>query len=211
MLNNRRTLVVALGALGLVSLNSAVAHELGKANASYVGDMSGHLVTDGYGDCVKTGSWSKDADLVDCGAAPPKVVAPEPAPQVVAVAPAPVTLMAVSLSAGALFDLNKDTLKDAGKAELDELATRIQGMKEVRSLKIVGHTDSTGTDAYNQQLSERRAAAVKTYLQNHGISSSMMTTLGMGESQPTASNATREGRAQNRRVEISVQGMTTSQ
>jgi OOP family OmpA-OmpF porin len=119
--------------------------------------------------------------------------------------------MAVSLSAGALFDLNKDTLKDAGKAELDELATRIQGMKEVRSLKIVGHTDSTGTDAYNQQLSERRAAAVKTYLQNHGISSSMMTTLGMGESQPTASNATREGRAQNRRVEISVQGMTTSQ
>lgn len=210
MLNNRRTLVVALGALGLVSLNPVVAHELGEANTSYVGDMNGHLVTDGYGDCVRTGSWSKDADLVDCGAEPPKVAAPEPEPQVAAVAPAPVTLMTVSLAAGALFDLNSDKLKDAGKTELAALAARIEGMEEIRGVKIVGHTDSTGTDAYNQQLSERRALAVKSYLENHGVASEIMSTLGMGESQPTASNATREGRAQNRRVEITVQGMATS-
>ena len=69
-------------------------------------------------------------------------------------------------------------------------------------LEIVGHTDSTGPDAYNLGLSERRAQAAADYLGGKGISASNMTVKGMGESAPIADNATRDGRAMNRRVEI---------
>jgi outer membrane protein OmpA-like peptidoglycan-associated protein len=69
-------------------------------------------------------------------------------------------------------------------------------------IKILGHTDNKGTDAYNQGLSERRAASVSSYLKDHGISSSRVSTKGMGENDPIASNDTEEGRSQNRRVEF---------
>jgi OmpA-OmpF porin, OOP family len=69
-----------------------------------------------------------------------------------------------------------------------------------------GHTDAVGTDAYNQRLSERRAAAVKDYLVKGGISASRIETAGFGESRPVASNETAEGRAQNRRVELKIKG-----
>ena len=70
----------------------------------------------------------------------------------------------------------------------------------------VGHTDSVGSDAYNQKLSVRRAEAVKAYLVSKGIEQNRVYTEGKGETQPVASNATRQGRAQNRRVEIEVVG-----
>jgi OOP family OmpA-OmpF porin len=208
-----RPVSAMLGVLAGVSLNSAVAHEMGKANESYVGDSGGHLLTDGSGNCVQTGSWSKDQDLVDCGAVPaPQAAAPEPAARTSA-APAPALVVpvavsqSVALSSGALFDLNSDTLKDAGKQELDLLAARIKGMEEIQSVKIVGHSDSSGAESYNQQLSQRRANSVKNYLLDQGVSPTVMSTLGMGESQPIADNATREGRAKNRRVEITIEGM----
>lgn len=69
---------------------------------------------------------------------------------------------------------------------------------------VVGHTDSTGSEDYNQTLSERRANSVATYLAQQGISPSRMQISGMGESQPVASNATEAGRQQNRRVEIAL-------
>jgi OOP family OmpA-OmpF porin len=70
-----------------------------------------------------------------------------------------------------------------------------------------GHTDSVGTDAYNQRLSERRAAAVKDYLVSKGIPASKITTIGKGESQPVATNKTAEGRQKNRRVDIEFKGV----
>jgi OOP family OmpA-OmpF porin len=70
-----------------------------------------------------------------------------------------------------------------------------------------GHTDNVGTDAYNQKLSERRAAAVKAYLASKGIPSSKITTIGKGESQPVATNKTKEGRQKNRRVDIEFKGV----
>ena len=70
------------------------------------------------------------------------------------------------------------------------------------TISIEGHTDSTGSDAYNSQLSQRRARAVAEYLASQGVSASRLKAVGMGESHPVASNDTREGRAQNRRVEI---------
>lgn len=192
-------LAVAAG-LGLSA--QVFAHEGGKVNEAYVGDMNHHIVTDGFGNCVRTSSWSADKMIEGCGlVATPEPVA-EPAPM-----PAPKAVSeTISLSAAALFDVNKDAIKDAGKAQLDEFASRLHSLNSIESVNIVGHTDSTGTDAYNQQLSMRRANAVKNYLLDKGIDPGVITTSGMGESQPVASNATSAGRAQNRRVEVSFKG-----
>ena len=73
---------------------------------------------------------------------------------------------------------------------------------------VYGHTDSSGSDAYNQGLSERRAAAVADYLSSHGVQSARLGTRGFGETQPVASNATEDGRAANRRVEIKIVPVT---
>lgn len=83
--------------------------------------------------------------------------------------------------------------------------TRIKGIN-LEVVIAVGHTDSTGPAAYNQKLSVRRAEAVKAYLVSKGIEQNRVYTEGKGETQPVASNATRQGRAQNRRVEIEVVG-----
>ena len=76
---------------------------------------------------------------------------------------------------------------------------------------IIGHTDSTGSEQYNQSLSERRAAAVTNYLVSQGVSRDRLRTLGRGESEPIASNATREGQRKNRRVEILVKPVVQGQ
>jgi len=85
----------------------------------------------------------------------------------------------------------------------------IEVLKKYPELKVevAGHTDSVGTDAYNQKLSERRAAAVKDYLVSKGIAASKVTTIGKGESQPVATNKTAEGRQKNRRVDIEFKGV----
>jgi outer membrane protein OmpA-like peptidoglycan-associated protein len=77
-------------------------------------------------------------------------------------------------------------------------------------IEIAGHTDSTGTDAYNQQLSDRRAGAVSSYLRTRSVLSDRIITVGMGEGRPIASNETVEGRQQNRRVELTLVPLTLS-
>jgi OmpA-OmpF porin, OOP family len=94
------------------------------------------------------------------------------------------------------FDFDSAKLKPAMKTELDKVASEAKGSP----LEVVGYTDSTGPEAYNQMLSERRAQAAADYLE--GMGSSNLTVKGMGENDPVASNATREGRAMNRRVEV---------
>lgn len=100
------------------------------------------------------------------------------------------------------FDFDSASLKPAMEAELNAVAGKVNASKGDEMLEIVGHTDSTGPDAYNQGLSERRAQAAADYLAGKGVSPANMTVKGMGESAPVADNATRDGRAQNRRVEI---------
>jgi OOP family OmpA-OmpF porin len=100
------------------------------------------------------------------------------------------------------FDFDSAKLKPAMKAALDDVAARIQASVGDESLMLVGHTDSIGTEAYNQGLSERRAQATADYLIERGIPAARISTKGMGESQPVADNSTKEGRAKNRRVEI---------
>ncbi|MBI5040036.1 MAG: OmpA family protein [Gammaproteobacteria bacterium] len=191
--------LAVIAGLGLSA--PAFAHESGQANAAVVGDGSGHCISDGSGNNVRTGTGSAEDATGACGA---PVAAAEPAPEP---APAPTPVMeTVTLSAEALFDHDRSVIKDAAKPQLDEFATRVKSLSKVESVNVVGHTDSSGTDAYNQKLSERRAASVETYLVGQGVDGALINTSGMGESQPVADNSTKEGRAQNRRVEITYKG-----
>ena len=96
-------------------------------------------------------------------------------------------------------------LKPEGRAKLDDLTSKMSGLN-LEVIIAVGHTDSVGTDAYNQRLSVRRADAVKDYLVSKGVEKNRVYTEGKGEKQPIADNKTAEGRAKNRRVEIEVVG-----
>jgi outer membrane protein OmpA-like peptidoglycan-associated protein len=102
---------------------------------------------------------------------------------------------------GAFFDVDKSIIKPAGIVELNKAA---RTLKEAGNPAIVisGHTDSTASDEYNMGLSQRRADAVKAYLAKQGVPESSMSTIGYGKTKPVASNDTKDGKAQNRRVEI---------
>jgi len=141
--------------------------------------------------------------------APPVAVAP-PAPPVAApvapaAPPAPPAATKVTYAADAFFDFNKSVIKPEGKAKLDDLIGKIKDIN-LEVIIAVGHTDSVGSDAYNQKLSIRRSEAVKAYLVSKGIEKNRVYTEGKGEKQPVADNKTSEGRAKNRRVEIEVVG-----
>ncbi|MGE8655411.1 MAG: outer membrane protein OmpA [Achromobacter sp.] len=118
--------------------------------------------------------------------------------------PAPMAAKVV-FNADTFFDFDKSTLKPEGRQLLDQVAQQARGI-ELETIIAVGHTDSIGTDAYNQKLSERRAASVKAYLVSKGIDPNRIYTEGKGKKNPIASNKTKEGRAQNRRVEIEIVG-----
>jgi outer membrane protein OmpA-like peptidoglycan-associated protein len=133
---------------------------------------------------------------------------PPPAPPVAAEAPPPPPPPAPPMQKkivlrGVNFDFDKATIRADARPVLDEA---INILREQGSVAVIaeGHTDSTGSDAYNQGLSERRAKAVRDYLVEGGIDATRIETVGYGESQPVADNSTRDGRAQNRRTELKV-------
>jgi OOP family OmpA-OmpF porin len=111
----------------------------------------------------------------------------------------------VTLAADVLFDFDKAILKNEGKNKLDDLATKVKAVN-LEVVIAIGHTDSIGSDAYNQKLSVRRAESVKAYLVSKGVEPNRIYTEGKGEKQPVASNKTKDGRQKNRRVEIEVIG-----
>ncbi|MCA0311301.1 MAG: OmpA family protein [Proteobacteria bacterium] len=166
--------------------------------------------------CWRDAGWTPATAAPGCdgaleapkAAAPaPAAAAPAPAPaaKAPAPAPAPVAAQKVTYAADAFFDFDKSVLKPEGRAKLDDLVSKIQGIN-LEVIIAVGHTDSIGSDAYNQKLSVRRAEAVKAYLISKGIERNRIYTEGKGEKQPVADNRTAEGRAKNRRVEVEVVG-----
>jgi len=102
-----------------------------------------------------------------------------------------------------LFDVDSSAVKPSESMKLDELATVFSKYPE-NIVIIEGHTDSDGSDQYNQKLSEQRAAAIAAYLRGKNLDLSSLTSVGYGESMPVASNSTPEGKAKNRRVEINI-------
>src|SRR5690606_37979085 len=101
------------------------------------------------------------------------------------------------------FGFDSSDLTSSAKANLDKLAEVLKNNPDT-NINIYGHTDSKGTEAYNQSLSERRAASVRSYLISKGVASSRMITMGVGENEPIATNDTDAGRAENRRVEFAI-------
>jgi OOP family OmpA-OmpF porin len=141
-------------------------------------------------------------------AAPPAARPTPPTPPAPAAAPAPAESKKIVLR-GINFDFDKSNIKREFVPVLDEAAQILKDNPSVR-VTIEGYTDSKGTEAYNQKLSERRAQAVKQYLVSKGVMADRLTTVGKGESDPVAPNTTPngkdnpEGRAMNRRAELKV-------
>jgi len=130
---------------------------------------------------------------------------PAPAPvAAAAAAPAP-TAEKVTFSADAFFDFDKSVLKPEGKTTLQNLVAQLKNT-DIEVVVATGHTDWTGSDAYNMKLSMRRAKAVKAFLVSRGIPEARVFVEGKGERNPIADNHTKEGRAKNRRVDIEVVG-----
>jgi OOP family OmpA-OmpF porin len=182
-------------------------------------DGQGAAVKDGSGACVVTsgqvlpecaGARPAPAPVAPAPAAPaaPAPAAPAaPAPAPAPARPAPASVrQAVVIQADALFDFDKSVLRPDGKKSIDDALAKLRGV-DLEMVIATGHTDSVGSEQYNQRLSERRAAAVKEYLVSKGIPASKITTIGKGESQPVATNKTAEGRQKNRRVDIEFKGV----
>ncbi len=192
-------------------------------------NATGDVWKNSTGQCWRDATWTPATAAAGCdgaiaAAAPAAAAAPTKAastpaaasapaaPAVAAAAPAvaakPVASK-VTYAADAFFDFDKSVLKPEGKAKLDDLAGKLKGIS-LEVIIAVGHTDSVGTDGYNQKLSVARSEAVKAYLVSKGVEKNRIYTEGKGETSPVADNKTTEGRAKNRRVEVEVIGTRTN-
>ena len=147
----------------------------------------------------QAGSRSEHHYVVGYEFAPPPSPPPPPPP------PSPKRMV---FDAVALFDFNKADLKPAGKDQIKAYREKVkEEMSSAGTIKIVGYTDSVGTESYNKKLSLRRAEAVRDYLLSLGADPGKLDVSGEGMSNPIADNKTAEGRAKNRRVEVEVIGL----
>ncbi len=188
----KKSLVLAL--LAGIGFGAAVAQAQERV---YVIDQRDVVAKSGFGLCWRTGYWTPaaaaqdkagcecDKDLLpkgtcDGAAAAAPAAAQGAAPAVAGPKPAGEK---ITVAADALFDFNKAVLRPEGKAKLDELVSKANAIK-LEVILAVGHTDRIGNDAYNQKLSEKRAAAVKEYLVAKGIEANRVYTEGKGKKQP---------------------------
>jgi OOP family OmpA-OmpF porin len=208
--------------VAIVIATAAFASVVGAQEIHNWKSAAGDVWKDAAGECWRDASWTPATAAPGCdGAIAAKVEMPAPmpapvpkaapAPMEAPVAPAPVVVAPVvaaskvTYAADAFFDFDKAVLKPEGKAKLDDLVGKVKSIS-LEVIIAVGHTDSVGTDTYNQKLSVARSEAVKAYLVSKGIEKNRVYTEGKGEKQPVADNKTSQGRAKNRRVEIEVVG-----
>ena len=227
---NKVAMLFASAALAAPLVAQAAAHSGGMpATVDNWRSTDGTVWKNGSNElCWRDANWTPATAAPDCDGAlkpapapapaparapapPPPAAAPAPAPAPAVVpAPAPAAAAApvsekVTFAADAFFDFDKSVLKPEARAKLDDLVGKTSAVA-LEVIIAVGHTDSAGTDAYNQRLSVARSEAVKAYLVGKGIEKNRVYTEGKGEKQPVADNKTAEGRAKNRRVEIEVVG-----
>ncbi len=165
------------------------------ANSSYVTDSTNKVVLSSE-DCVRTISWDSESRVVECNSSA----------KVADKAPVKMTEVGetmVSFNGRALFGFDSASLSSDGQAQLDILTAKLNNQSSIKQIEIVGHTDSIGSEDYNQSLSEQRAETVKRYLQQ-SLQTVAVSAKGMGESSPVASNVTDDGRSLNRRVDVNV-------
>ena len=207
--------LTALGSLFCASIALAQAPAL-KPGDAYWKDSSGKTVRDGAGQCVRAGFFTPELASAECdsnltarsasaGAASP--ASPLPAGQTIPqIIPSP---QKVTFKADSFFDFDQSLLNSAGQRALRDLVANSKGVS-LEQILVEGHTDSIGPRDYNQKLSEKRAQAVKSFLVSEGLPANKIRAEGQGELQPVATNTTKEGRAQNRRVTIEVIGSKTT-
>jgi OOP family OmpA-OmpF porin len=188
----KQILVAALSLLLLTMTGSARA-DAQTTYPTFVHSGNG-VLHNNYNECWGTGP-------NDVTAYPEKECLPAaPAPASKAAPAAEHRVTTVTLAAEVLFDFDKSVLKASGKKAIDEVLAQI-GQGKLKSIRVDGHTDWVGTDAYNQKLSVRRAVAVKDYLMSKGLAETIQA-VGHGKREPVADNHTVAGRAKNRRAEI---------
>lgn len=206
-----RRMVVALGGTLVAACAGATL-----ASSGYATDSGNNVITSDFGECVKTGEWTPGLNTPACDPAlaarlEAERLAAEQARHATELAAmessAPnLTLMRISDKRNVMFEFNSAALTPAAMQEMDHVLGKLHELNDVTAINIVGHTDSTGPESYNQGLSERRALSVRQFLESRGISPGVLSAQGEGEVNPVADNATRDGRARNRRVDILISG-----
>ena len=181
-----KIITTLLASIGLFAAAGAVQAQTA-TDRVYVIDQRGEVVRSGTGLCWRTGFWTPAAAakdpagcMCDKDLLPKEVCEPPMAKAMPAAKPAGDK---ITVAADALFDFDKATLRPEGKKKLDEVVAKSKAIK-LEVIIAVGHTDRLGSDAYDQKLSERRAASVKTYLVSKGIDANRVYTEGKGEKNP---------------------------
>lgn len=209
---NKHVIAISSVAALLLGSSAVLAHEAaldgdiaieGAQSSGYV-SSGGNAIRTGTGECLILGGLGDDNSSDACNgieaqAEPEPEPEPTPVPEVVK---EPIVSIA-TLGGQALFATNSAELNGAGQEAIANLVADLAKFQEISQIVVTGHTDSRGSEAYNQQLSEQRASTVKTYLEN-AYPSVPVSAIGMGENSPRETNATAEGRQSNRRVEVQV-------
>ncbi len=181
---------VLIGGLGGATIGALAAKKHGKG--ALIGAVGGGIAGGLVGSYMD--SQKKDFE---------KALQPEIAAGVVRVQKLPEDQLLVGMTGATAFETNSDVIKPGFYSTLDKIANILNRYGKTQ-LVIVGHTDSVGSDQYNQQLSERRAGSVDQYLLNKAVVPQRLSAYGRGKTEPIASNATEQGRQQNRRVDITI-------
>ncbi|MEZ8774228.1 OmpA family protein [Vibrio sp. 10N.247.310.17] len=170
---------------------------------NYVQDLNSNFVTVGLSYNFGTGNTTASAAAASAAVVTQAPAEPIAEPEVVVVEEVVVTKAKTESFSQGMFETNSTELSSEGKTALIPLVEVLQAHPQ-SSVNVVGHTDSTGAAEYNMMISKKRAAAVAAYIEEQGIAADRIAASGEGEENPVASNATAEGRAQNRRVDATI-------